>query len=106
MKPLPSALYNLSQSYRVTLNFDKGEEYFLAAQRLDNDAVLNFRRIAGRNPNRFVVDEGLPVSDLLKYAMGKITWRVDVGPVNRPADGYARYSTAYGDTLFYYEQVF
>jgi pentatricopeptide repeat protein len=71
MKQLPSALYNLSQSYRVTLNFDKGEEYFLAAQRLDNDAVLNFRRIAGRNPNRFVVDEGLPVSDLLKYAMGK-----------------------------------
>jgi len=71
MKPLPSALYNLSQSYRVTLNFDRGEEYFLAAQRLDNDAVLNFRRIAGRNPNRFVVDEGLPVLDLLKYAMGK-----------------------------------
>jgi hypothetical protein len=71
MKPLPSALYNLSQSYRVTLNFDKGEEYFLAAQRLDNEAVLNFRRNAGRNPNRFVVDEGLPVSDLLEYAMAK-----------------------------------
>jgi pentatricopeptide repeat protein len=71
MKPLPSALYNLSQSYRVTLNFDKGEEYFLSAQRLDNDAVLKFRSIAGRNPNRFVVDEGLPVSDLLKYAVGK-----------------------------------
>ena len=71
MKPLPSALYNLSQSYRVTLNFDKGEEYFLAAQRLDNDAVLNFRSIAGRNPNRFVVDEGISVADLLKYAVGK-----------------------------------
>jgi TM2 domain-containing membrane protein YozV len=64
-------LYNLSQSYRVTLNFDKGEEYFLAAQHLDNDAVLNFRKIAGRNPNRFVVDERLSVSDLLKYAIAK-----------------------------------
>ena len=106
MKPLPSTLYNLSQSYRVTLNFDKGEEYFLAAQRLDTDAVLNFRRTAGRNPNRFVVDEGLPVSDLLKYAVGKTFQGIDIWDVNSPADGNARHCTAHGDTLFYPEQAF
>jgi len=71
LRPRPSVFYNLSQAYRETLNFDRGEEYFLKAQKLDNDAVLSFRRTAGRNPNRFVVDESLPVSDLLKYAMGK-----------------------------------
>jgi pentatricopeptide repeat protein len=68
MKPLPLVLYNLSQVYRETLDFDKGEEYFLSAQKLDPDAVSSFRSIAGRNPNRFVIDEGLPVSVLLKYA--------------------------------------
>ncbi|MBM4145005.1 MAG: hypothetical protein FJ240_01845 [Nitrospira sp.] len=70
LKALPSVLYNLSQVYRETLDFDKGEEYFLSAQRLDNDAVSRFRTIAGRNPNRFVVDEGLPVSALWKYSRG------------------------------------
>jgi hypothetical protein len=68
LKALPSVLYNLSQVYRETLNFDKGEEYFLSAQRLDNDAVSRFRTIAGRNPNRFVVDEGLPFPALWKYS--------------------------------------
>jgi tetratricopeptide (TPR) repeat protein len=71
LQPRPSVFYNLSQAYRETLNFDRGEEYFLKAQKLDNDAVLSFRRISGRNPNRFVVDESLPVSDLLKYVLGK-----------------------------------
>jgi len=70
LKALPSVLYNLSQVYRETLEFEKGEEYFLSAQRLDNDAVSRFRTIAGRNPNRFVVDEGLPVSALWKYSRG------------------------------------
>jgi len=71
MKPLPSTLYNLSQIYRETLDFDKGEEYFLSAQRLDHDAVSRFRSIAGRNPNRFVIDEGLSVATLLDYAKKK-----------------------------------
>ena len=70
LKALPSVLYNLSQVYRETLDFDKGEEYFLSAQRLDNDAVSRFRAIAGRNPNRFVVDEGLPFSALWEYSRG------------------------------------
>ena len=70
MKALPSILYNLSQVYRGTLDFEKGEEYFLSAQRLDKDAVSRFRAVAGRKPNRFVVDEGLPLSALWKYSSG------------------------------------
>jgi len=84
MKPLPSALYNLSQVYREMLDFDKGEEYFLSAQRLDHDAVSRFRSIAGRNPNRFVIDEGLSVATLLDYAKRKTyhTSTVGLSPVH------------------------
>jgi pentatricopeptide repeat protein len=71
LKPLPAALYNISQAYRETLKFDKGEEYFIAAQKLDNDAVLRFREVFSRNPNRFVIDEGLPFSALWKYIKGR-----------------------------------
>ena len=71
LKPLPVALYNLSEAYRETLDFEKGEEYFLAAQKMDRDAVSRFRSVFGRNPNRFVIDEGLPMSDLWSYAKSK-----------------------------------
>ena len=79
LKQLPSALYNLSQVYREKFDFEKGEEYFLSAQRLDNEAVLRFRSISGWNPNRFVVDEMLSFSDLLKYARGKATGTITMG---------------------------
>ncbi len=68
---LPSAFYNMSQVYRETLDFDKGEEFFLSAQRLDLDAVSRFRSIYGRNPNRFVIDETLPTGDIYEYAKTK-----------------------------------
>ncbi len=71
LKPSASALYNLSQVYRESLDFEQGEEYFFAAQRLDNKAVLNFRALFRRNPNRFVIDEVLPVSVILDYAKTK-----------------------------------
>jgi tetratricopeptide (TPR) repeat protein len=73
LKPLPSALYNLSQVLRETFDFVKGEEYFLSAQRLDRDAVARFRAIFSRNPNRFVVDDVLTASELWKYSIGKTT---------------------------------
>jgi len=73
IKPLPSALYNLSQVLREAFDFGKGDEYFLSAQRLDRDAVARFRAIFSRNPNRFVVDEVLTASDLWKYSIGKTT---------------------------------
>ncbi len=71
MKSLVSAYYNLSQVSRVTLDLEKGEEYFLSAQRLDSDAVSRFQAIFGHNPNRFVIDEVLSTSDLLRYALGR-----------------------------------
>jgi len=72
-RPLPVSLYNLSEAYRETLDFEKGEEYFLAAQKMDGDAVSRFRAVFGRNPNRFVIDEGLPMSDIWRYAQAKTT---------------------------------
>ncbi len=70
---LPATLYNLSQVYRETLDFERGDEYFLAAQSLDREAVSQFRTTFGRNPNRFVIDERLPVSDIFAYSEGKAT---------------------------------
>lgn len=64
----PFNLYNLSVISRETLDFDKGDEYFLLAQRLDREAVFRFRRIFSKNPNRFVIDESLPRSTFWKYA--------------------------------------
>ena len=71
MKSLVSAYYNLSQVSRMTLDLERGEEYFLSAQRLDSDAVSRFQAIFGHNPNRFVIDEVLSTSDLLRYAVGR-----------------------------------
>lgn len=68
---LPSAYYNLSQVCRDLLDFDKGEEYFLEAQRIDRDAVSRYRKIFSRHPNRFVIDETLPRGDLYEYAKTK-----------------------------------
>jgi tetratricopeptide (TPR) repeat protein len=68
---LPSAYYNLSQAYRETLDFDKGEEFFLSAQKLDHAAVSQYRSIYSRNPNRFVIDEDLPIGDIYQYAKTK-----------------------------------
>jgi tetratricopeptide (TPR) repeat protein len=67
----PAPLYNLSQVYRETLDFAKGDEYFLKAARLDREAVSSFAAISGRNPNRVVVDERLPMSEIWKYAERK-----------------------------------
>lgn len=70
-RPLPSAFYNLSQVHREVLDFDKGEEYFLSAQKLDQAAVSWYRSLYSRNPNRFVIDENLPLGDIYEYAMTK-----------------------------------
>ena len=72
LRPLPSVLYNLSQTYRETLDFNKGDENFLAAQALNREAVSQYRVIAGRNPNRIVIDETLSFSDLLKHAWDRV----------------------------------
>lgn len=68
LKPLPSNLYNLSVTSRMTFDFEQGDEYFLSAQGLDRKAVVGFRKIFSKNPNRFVIDERLPRSAFWKYA--------------------------------------
>ena len=67
IKPMPTSLYNLSQVHRATLEFNKGEEYFLAAQKLDRDVVWDYREIYSTHPNRFVIDMGLSIGILWKY---------------------------------------
>ncbi len=71
MASLPSALYDLSQIHRETLDFTKGDEYFLKAAKLDPVAVSRFTSVAGLTPNRFVVDETLSISVLWQYAMAR-----------------------------------
>jgi hypothetical protein len=78
-KPLPSALYNVSQVYRETFQFEKGEEYFLLAQKWDSNAVSQFRSIFSRNPNRFVIDEPLSVPDIWEYSRAKVAGTFPAG---------------------------
>lgn len=73
IKPLVSTYYNLSQVYRETFDFDNGERYFISAQQLDINSVLYFRKIFGRDPNRFVIDEKLSQSEIWQYAFKRST---------------------------------
>jgi len=68
IQKLPSNLYNLSVLSRETLDYGRGDEYFLSAQTLDREAVSEFRRIFSRHPNRFVIDESLSHSAFWEYA--------------------------------------
>jgi tetratricopeptide (TPR) repeat protein/TM2 domain-containing membrane protein YozV len=81
MRPGPAALYNLSQLYRVMLDFKKGDEYFQKAARLNPAAVSRFTSIGGPTPNRFVVDETLPISRLWEYAIEKQEGNTGTFPV-------------------------
>lgn len=68
MKPSAAAYYNLSQISREKFDFVKGEEYFIEATKLNREAVSRFAANSQRNPNRFLMDETLPLSVLWKYA--------------------------------------
>jgi hypothetical protein len=72
IKPLASAYYNLSQISRESLDFRKGDEYFKQALAINRDAVAGYRSIYSRNPNRFVVDETLPFSELWALALRSV----------------------------------
>lgn len=71
IKPLVSAYYNMSQVLRRTLHLVKGEEYFLYAQKMDPDAIVDFQEVFSRNPNRLVVDEILPMSAIWEYSYSR-----------------------------------
>ncbi|MGB9715683.1 MAG: tetratricopeptide repeat protein [Thermodesulfovibrionales bacterium] len=86
IRPLVSGLYNLSQVSRISLDLEKGEEYFLYAQRIDSDSVSKFQSIFGHSPNRFVIDEVIPTSDIWRYALHKeikvTTFGLSTIPIN------------------------
>jgi tetratricopeptide (TPR) repeat protein len=68
-KPLASAYYNLSQLSREILDYTKGNEYFKRALEINRDAVVEYRLIYSRDPNRIVADETLSFSELWGLAM-------------------------------------
>ena len=82
MKPLASAYYNLSQVSRETLDFAKGEEYFNEAVKLNRESVSQFSSAASRNPNRFVIDETLPMSTMWEYAKNNARHLIKISPLN------------------------
>lgn len=82
IQPLVTAYYNLSQLSREKLDFAKGEEYFIEATRLNREAVSSFAANSKRNPNRFVMDETLPLSLLWKYADSKSQKLIKVSLLN------------------------
>ncbi len=82
LKPLVSAYYNLSQVSRETLDFAKGEEYFLEATRLSRESVSVFTSTVSRNPNRFVIDETLPIYALWKYANNRTRELIKITPLD------------------------
>lgn len=77
IKPLASAYYNLSQLSREMLEFEKGEEYFQEAVKLDRAKVASFTAVAAKNPNRFVADETLPLSAIWDYADSNVRTVID-----------------------------
>ncbi len=82
LKPLASAYYNLSQVSRETLDFAKGEEYFTEAIKLSRESVSQFSSAASRNPNRFVIDETLPMSAMWEYAETGARGLIKISPLN------------------------
>ena len=67
--PSVALFYNMSQIYRDTFDYSKGDEYFKKATGLDKDAVSQFAAQSSRNPNRFLVDETLSRKDMLGAAI-------------------------------------
>ncbi|MDI6744555.1 MAG: tetratricopeptide repeat protein [Thermodesulfovibrionales bacterium] len=82
LKPLASAYYNLSHVSRETLDFAKGEEYFNEAIKLNRESVSQFAAAASRNPNRFVIDETLPMSTMWEYAGNSSRGLIKISPLN------------------------
>jgi tetratricopeptide (TPR) repeat protein len=82
MRPSPKTLYNLSQVYRYTLDFQTGDRYFLDAAKLDSDLVSGFTAVASSNPNRFVMDETIPMGELLERTWAGRKGVIDPFPVS------------------------
>jgi len=62
------ALFNLSQVYRDELNYQTGDKYYNDALAVDRDLVTSFTAVAGKTPNRLVMDESLSKAELWSLA--------------------------------------
>lgn len=82
IRPSTRTLYNLSQVYRYTLDFQTGDRYFLDAAKLDSDMIAGFTAIASSNPNRFVMDETIPMGELLERTYADRKGVIDPFPVS------------------------
>lgn len=69
IEPTASTLYNLSQMSREMLDFETGDGYFDEANKIDSDAVAEYRKNTSRAPNRFYIDDTLRHSDFWLYAV-------------------------------------
>lgn len=72
------ALFNLSQVYRDELNYQRGDKYYNDALAVDRDLVTSFTAVAGKTPNRLVMDESLSKTELWSLAGSTRQGIVDV----------------------------
>ncbi|MFA5845386.1 MAG: tetratricopeptide repeat protein [Thermodesulfovibrionales bacterium] len=82
IKPSAAAYYNLSQISREKFDFVKGEEYFIEATKLNREAVSSFAANSKRDPNRFLMDETLPLFVLWKYADSRAQELIKISLLN------------------------
>ncbi len=69
MDPNANVLYNLSQVYRGTLDYARGDKYYQDASALDRALVSEYTARSSENPNRFVVDVVHSMPELWELAL-------------------------------------
>lgn len=75
-------LYNLSQVHRDEFDYSTGDKYYDEALAADRNLVTGFTEIAGKTPNRLVVDETFPKEELEKFAEENRGRVINVYPVS------------------------
>lgn len=71
IQPNATLFYNMSQIYRELLDFEKADKNFTLAYKKNFSEVIRFRSLSSNNPNRLVMDTGLPLKIIFKYAIEK-----------------------------------
>jgi len=75
IQPNATTFYNMSQVYREMLDFEKADNYFSLSSKKDFNKIIRYRSISNNNPNRFVIDIGLPTQTIFKYAVLNTSYR-------------------------------
>ena len=68
LEPSATLYYNMSQVHRGTYDVEVGNKYYSEASKLDSNLVAAHSAMASSNPNRFVIDRTLTVSELKEFA--------------------------------------